>query len=111
VNQIQMKYAMVWWNDNEEAEDHPGLPRIAVMHRSHVERGYGHLSNSAGGCNGGWESSGPGRQAVCLLAIYAWATGRDGVPADEAHKQFLKIKEYRDWLEGQTGPFADAYFH
>jgi hypothetical protein len=106
---IKMEHAMVWWNDNEEAKDHPGLPRIAVLSHKEANTRFFYLSNSAGGCDGDWTRINDADRARRLLAIYAWATGRNGVPADEAHKEFLKIDAYRDWLECETGPFANAY--
>jgi hypothetical protein len=107
---MKMQDAMVWWNDREEHKDHPGQPMLLVL--SNEEDGnerFAYLSNSTGACCGGWESTDPERLAVHLLAIYAWATGRNGVPADVAHREFLKIDEYREWIEYETGPFAAAY--
>lgn len=106
---ISMKRAMVWWNDDSEAADHPGKARIAVLDASHEQSSYMYLSNSSGACDGGWVSSSPRKQAAALLAIYAWATGRDGVPAAEAHQEFMKIAEYRQWREREEGPFAEIY--
>jgi hypothetical protein len=88
---------------------HPARPTILVLSCHDDNSRFSYLSNSTGACCGGWESTDPERRAVQLLAIYAWTTGRNGVPSDEAHREFLKIDEYREWIEYETGPFAEAY--
>lgn len=106
---IKLENAMIWWNDNSEARRHSGKPRIVALSIQNENMKYHYLSNSAGSCDGGWISIGPDGQARRLLAIYAWATGRNGVSSEEAHKAFMEIEEYREWLEYETGPFAKAY--
>ena len=109
MQKINLVDAMVWWNETEEWDIVQGK-RIAVLARGGVAPdSVMHLNNSAGACDSGWESLGDVGRACRILAIYCWATGRDGVPSDEAHMEFMRIKEYAEWRTQETGPFSLIY--
>lgn len=105
---IQLKETMVWWNDREEATDYPGCPQIAVLSRLGKHHKYSYLTNSLGACFAGWSDADPVKLAGHLLAVFAAVTGQDGVPVEEAQREFMKIAEYREWIETASGPFAEA---
>lgn len=107
---MRLENAMVWWNDAVEALDYPGSPRIAVLSNRESNRAFSYLSNSIGACFLHWDKTEPHLLAAHLLAAFASITGRDGVPAADAHQEFMKIDEYREWVEEGTGPFADVYW-
>ena len=109
MQKINLVDAMVWWNDGYDAARHKDKARIAVLPRMGGKESLMYLSNSAGACDGGWESLGDVGRACRILAIYCWATGRDGVPSDEAHMEFMRIKEYAEWRTQETGPFSLIY--
>lgn len=107
---MRIEEVMVLWNSAEQAEKLPGRVRIAVVPHRADNRALNFLSRSVGACHAGWRTTSAEMLAAHLLAVYATATGRDGVPADAAHREFMKIDEYRDWVMEASGPFADVYW-
>lgn len=105
---IKLQNVMVLWND----EGRPGDVRIAVVDHGEPakNRAYNFLGKSMGACYGVWRRTKPEEQAAHIMALFTRIVGKDGVPQEEAHREFLKISEYREWVEKGTGPFSDAYW-
>lgn len=107
---MKIEEAMVWWNDARDHERSPNLPQLKVLSIKENNRQFSYLSKSMGACFGGWNRGDREKLAVHMLSLFVQATGKDGVPAAEAHREFMQIHEYRQWHEHATGPFADAYW-
>ncbi len=107
---MRLEEVMVLWNTREGHSGHAGTPQIAIVRHADDNRHLNYLGKSMGAAWGAWKTAQPEGQAAHFLAIFTQAVGRDGVPADEAQREFLKIDEYREWLHEGTGPFADAYW-
>lgn len=109
---MKITEAMIWWNDQSEHKGFGHWPMVKVLPRLGEDlEPYWYLGNSTGACCGGWASADPQKLATMLLALFNLLVARDGVPIDEASSEFLRIEEYRSWVEGgdETGPFAAAY--
>ncbi len=105
---FDLEEAMVWWGDYDSG--HAMRPQIKVLsNKASGNSQFSYLENSVGACFGGWRSLSEAERAAALFGIYTWAVGRDRVPADEAHNEFLKIAAYREWCEKDTGPFSEIY--
>ncbi len=113
---MRLQDVAIWWDDNEEAEIHAkrigsGRPRIWVFDQHEVRsaetRKYDYLSNSVGRCFAGWDNAPIVMLAAYMLNLYHKVTFLDGVPVAEAHEQFMKIDEYRCYIETRKGPFED----
>lgn len=108
---IPAKHAMVLWEPRREPTGDLNDRRIVVVdHRdNNRQNDLLILPSSMGACWQGWEEADPLKRATHLLGLFAMIVGCDGVPGDEAHREFMKIVEYREWVEKRTGPFAEAY--
>lgn len=104
---LQLSEVMVWWADRDSG--HAMRPQIQVLSNKNNNSQFGYLENSVGACFGGWEKLSEHERAAAVFAVFAWAAGRDRVPADEIHREFLKIEAYRQWCETEEGPFADVF--
>jgi hypothetical protein len=107
---MEMKEVMVLWSPTEWHSKHEGKPQIRIVRHAANNLEWNYLLKSMGACNARWWGADPVEQAGHLLALFTQAVGRDGVPAKQAHEEFLRIREYREWIEKQTGPFRDAYW-
>ena len=107
---IKAENAMVLWEPRGRRSSAAADERsIVVVDHRDDNRGLLLLPLSMGACCNGWREADPVKRAAHLLALFAIVVGRDGVPGDEAHREFMKIEEYREWTDERTGPFADAY--
>jgi hypothetical protein len=107
---MKMNDVMILWNVADQAAKNPGKPQISVVLHAQNNRALNFLFKSVGACFNGWGRARPEHQAAHLLAIFTRAVGKDGVPREEAHAEFMKIDEYREWIEQDSGPFSDVYW-
>jgi hypothetical protein len=104
---LDLNEVMIWWGDPDSG--FAMRPQIKALSNRNVNSNFSYLENSVGACFGGWASLPDREKASALLAVFACATGRDRVPADEAHNAFLEIDAYRQWCETDEGPFGDVF--
>ena len=107
---IKLENAMVLWNSDLSEVTHPGSQRIAVVNHGDDNRALNFLHKSMGACWSGWKKIDTKRQAAHFMALFTQIVGRDGVPGKDAHAEFMKIEEYREWVSQGTGPFSDVYW-
>lgn len=105
---LSLNEVMIWWGDPDSG--HAMRPQIKALSKRQSNLGnFGYLENSVGACFAGWEVLSDREKAAALFAAFTWATGRDRVPADEAHRAFLEIDAYRQWCETDEGPFGEVF--
>src|SRR5687768_15147484 len=104
---LALNEVMVWWGDRDSG--FAMRPQIKVLSNKQTNREFSYLESSVGSCFGGWEALSEREQAAAIFGIFAWAAGRDRVPADEIHREFLQIDAYLAWCETDEGPFAEVY--
>jgi len=78
--------ALVLWN--------PGTSEVLVV-KKQGSRDYGKYQYSDGACWGFWSGLKPMHRDLLLMIMFNTLVVRDGVPVEAAHKEFLKIREYR----------------
>lgn len=107
---MRLENVMVLWNGWMSGPKSKAEINVAVVDHGANNRHLNFLRKSMGACNQGWRIAPPDKQAAHLTVLFTQIVGRDGVPQEQAHAEFMKIAEYREWIEKGTGPFSDAYW-
>lgn len=110
---------MFLWADRLQRAYDTSRPRvIVVQHVSDEASKYSYLPNSMGRCCGGWRSTTPLARATHALCLFHQMVTVDGIPVDEVRQAFMRIDEYREYIENPDGhedaeeenPFKQAYW-
>jgi hypothetical protein len=109
---MKLKDIAIWWSSKEELRNpSSGSPQFVVLeHMASGNSRFSYLSNSVGRCFMGWETADPEKLAAYVMFIFNQAVVRDGVDPEEAHRELMKIDEYKAWHEREDGPFRDSYY-